>query len=52
MKVGVDRMKFGRVVVTVAELAERKDASCVSVVFVLFCRGYKPIKGGSLPLIP
>lgn len=52
MKVGVDRIKFGRMVVTVAELAEIKEASWVSVMFVLFCRGYKPIKGGSLPLIP
>lgn len=46
-------MKLGRVVVTVAEFADRKEAICTSVMFVvIFCKGYKPINGGSFPLIP
>lgn len=57
VKVGVDRMKLGRVVAMVSELAEIKErmssgVCVVAVIFVLFWRGYKPIKGGSFPLIP
>lgn len=54
VNVGVDRTKLGRAVGTVAVLAAKKDemSSEVSTIFVVFCKGYNPIKGGSLPLIP
>jgi hypothetical protein len=51
---GVGNGKFGSVVAIVAEIEEKNAAGTPgdTVVLVEFWRGYNPIMGGSLVLIP
>lgn len=54
MYVGVEIMKFGRVVAKVADSDDKNAETTFGVSTVAFglARAYKPIIGGSLVLIP